>query len=78
MAGGYRNSCGECAYRTSWGTESSSNEEIVRHYERAHPDVFPGGVVEYNPKRQSSSTSPLIWVIGIVILLCFLVSQCDG
>ncbi|WP_169732381.1 hypothetical protein [Haloglycomyces albus] len=43
----YRNSCGECRYRTTWSTQSQAERDIVEHYRNSHPDIDPGGRQHY-------------------------------
>lgn len=43
----FRVKCGECSHTTAWQTESQAGTAIASHYEQRHPEVPPGGVIEY-------------------------------
>lgn len=68
MADSYRYRCGECGHRTAWGTESRGAEAIEAHYDRSHPDVLPGGMVEFR-KGSSCGGAGCLIVLGILVLL---------
>ncbi|GLZ78140.1 hypothetical protein Afil01_29470 [Actinorhabdospora filicis] len=66
----FRNRCGECSYATDWGAESASTDAMLEHYSRAHPDVFPGGVVEFRTGRARREGPGFLTIVGVVVLIC--------
>ena len=71
----YRYWCGECGFKTSWGTESEGERQQIAHYAERHPGIVPGGQVETNTKDPGGG-SGCLGFIGIVILLLILAAAC--
>lgn len=69
----YRYRCGECGFKTSWGTESQGEQQQIDHYASRHPTIAPGGSVEANRKNPSGSSGCLVF-IAIAILLLLIAS----
>ena len=67
----YRYRCGECGFKTSWGTESQGAEQQIDHYADRHPTIVPGGQVETNSKSPSGGNGCLgcLGFIAVAILL---------
>ncbi|MFC9288584.1 hypothetical protein [Streptomyces sp. NPDC057052] len=74
MADSYRYRCGECGHRTAWASESRGAEAIGAHYSRSHPDVLPGGMVEFR-KGSSSGGAGCLLVLGVLVLLLIIASR---
>ncbi|WP_225827010.1 hypothetical protein [Streptomyces naphthomycinicus] len=74
MADSYRYRCGECGHRTAWGSESRGAETIEAHYGRNHPDVVPGGMVEFR-KGSSSGGAGCLIVLAVLVLLLVIASR---
>lgn len=74
MADSYRFRCGECGYRTAWGSESQGEVRIETHYSRSHPHTLTGGVVEVR-KGSSGGGSGCLIALGIVVLLLIIASR---
>jgi hypothetical protein len=64
----YRYWCGECGYRTSWGSESLGAEQQSEHYARRHPGVPPGGQVEVNRKNPGKDTGTGGCCLGVLVI----------
>jgi hypothetical protein len=47
----FRNHCGECSYVSQWMTESSAEQDAIRHYATNHPQIRPGGHMESRMRR---------------------------
>jgi hypothetical protein len=71
----YRYLCGECGFKTSWGTESQGGQQQIAHYTSHHPGLAPGGQVETNAKNPSGGNGCFAF-IAIAILLLVLASSC--
>jgi hypothetical protein len=76
MAGNHRYWCGECGYHTSWITESEGADRQIEHYARRHPDVEPGGWVEFRKDRGNGVGC--LGIVGILFLLLLLASTCQS
>lgn len=74
MADSYRYRCGECGHHTAWGSESQGGQAIEAHYGRSHPQVLPGGMVEFR-KGSSGGGAGCLILLGIVVLLLFIASR---
>ncbi|MBC3839488.1 hypothetical protein GXW82_02495 [Streptacidiphilus sp. 4-A2] len=81
MADTYRYRCGECGYKTPWGTEYTGSGSIVVHYQQRHPGLPAGGMVEVNSgaavaagKVTSGCATGCLVVVGLLILLAALAS----
>ncbi|MEU7565601.1 hypothetical protein [Streptomyces fradiae] len=74
MADSYRYRCGECGHRTAWGGESRGAAAIEAHYHRSHPEVVPGGVVEFR-RGSSCGGSGCLIVLAVVVVLLVLASR---
>jgi hypothetical protein len=72
----YRYRCGECGYKTSWGTESQGEQQQIAHYANRHPGLPVGGQVEANTKNPSGGSGCLTFVL-IAVLLLLLASSCS-
>ncbi|MEY9845032.1 ribosomal protein S27AE [Streptacidiphilus sp. BW17] len=68
MADSYRYRCGECGYRTPWGHQSQGERGIASHYEKRHPYLDPGGIVEYRQGSSGCGAGCLV-AVGILVLL---------
>ncbi len=73
----YRYSCGECGFKTSWGTESQGERQQIDHYAARHPALAPGGSVEVNRKNPSGGSGCVAFFV-IAVLLLLLVASCHG
>ncbi|CAK7283991.1 hypothetical protein ACNFR7_04500 [Streptomyces sp. RM1] len=71
----YRYWCGECSFKSSWGTESQGEKEQLEHYRVHHPGLVPGGQVETNRKNPEGGGSCLA-IIAVAVLLVFLAASC--
>jgi hypothetical protein len=71
----YRYRCGECGFKTSWGTESQGEQQQIAHYTNRHPGLAPGGQVETNTKNPGGGNGCFTFIV-IAILLLFLASTC--
>ncbi|MEV4340336.1 hypothetical protein [Streptomyces sp. NPDC049590] len=71
----YRYWCGECGFKSSWGTESEGEREQLAHYARNHPGIVPGGQVETDGRSPSGGSGCLTF-LGIVIVLVILAASC--
>jgi hypothetical protein len=71
----YRYRCGECGFKTPWGTESHGEQQQIAHYADRHPGLAPGGQVETNNKNPSGGKGCLTLIV-ITVLLLFLASAC--
>ncbi|ASU84471.1 hypothetical protein CDO52_18170 [Nocardiopsis gilva YIM 90087] len=75
----YRYRCGECTFKTGWITESEAEDRAVAHYADHHPQLIPGGMVEFNAeKRDSHGCLGCIPVVAILFLLLMIASSCEG
>ncbi|MEU1226086.1 hypothetical protein [Streptomyces sp. NPDC005828] len=72
----YRNWCGECGFKTAWGTQSQSERQQIDHYRSHHPGIRPGGQVETNQKNPSGSSFGCLPLIGIAMLVLILAASC--
>ncbi|GLW72713.1 hypothetical protein Kpho02_50120 [Kitasatospora phosalacinea] len=72
----YRYRCGECGFKTSWGTESQGERAQIAHYADRHPDLYPGGTVETNGKDPSGGIGCL-GVLAVLFLLFVLAVSCS-
>lgn len=72
----YRYWCGECSFKTSWGTESQGEEEQLRHYDSRHPGVPVGGQVETNSKNPEGGLG-CVPIVGLIILLLIIAASCQ-
>jgi len=73
----YRYWCGECGFKTTWGTESQGEQQQIEHYAHNHPAIAPGGRVETNRKNPGGGSGCLAF-IAIAILLLLLAASCHG
>ncbi|MFD9124078.1 hypothetical protein [Kitasatospora sp. NPDC059571] len=71
----YRYRCGECGFKTSWGTESQGEQQQIAHYADRHPGLAPGGLVETNAKNPDSGNGCLLF-IAFAILFLLLAASC--
>jgi hypothetical protein len=71
----YRYWCGECGFKTTWGTESRGEQQQIEHYTNRHPGLAPGGQVETNTKPPGGGNGCLTFIV-IAILLLFLAASC--
>jgi len=71
----YRYWCGECGFKTSWGTESRGEQRQIEHYANRHPTIDPGGSVE--ARKNPSCSSGCLTFIAIAILLLLLAAACQ-
>ncbi|MFJ1707411.1 hypothetical protein [Kitasatospora sp. NPDC088346] len=71
----YRYRCGECGFKTSWGTESQGERQQSAHYADRHTGLVPGGLVETNTKNPDGGNSCLTFV-AVAILLLLLAASC--
>ncbi|WP_034088803.1 hypothetical protein [Streptacidiphilus albus] len=69
----YRYRCGECGFKTSWGTESQGAEQQIDHYAERHPTIVPGGRVEANNKNPRGGNGCLAFIAVAILLLLFTV-----
>ncbi len=67
----YRYWCGECGFKTSWGTESQGERQQIEHYAKHHQGIAPGGRVESNRRSPSGGTGCLVFIAVTVLLLLF-------
>jgi len=74
MADNYRHRCGECGYRTAWGSESQGEQALGTHYGRRHPYLAPGGMVEFRKGSSGAGVGCLI-ALGIVTLLLLIATR---
>ncbi|GGK04546.1 hypothetical protein GCM10011583_40400 [Streptomyces camponoticapitis] len=74
MADSYRYRCGECGHRTAWGSESRGWHATEAHYDRRHPRVVPGGMVEFREGSSSGAGGCLI-ALGIMLLIMIIAAR---
>jgi len=67
----YRYWCGECGFKTTWGTESQGEQQQIEHYAHNHPAIAPGGRVETNHKNPSGGSGCLAFIAVAILLLLF-------
>jgi hypothetical protein len=72
----YRNWCGECGFKSSWGAQSQSEQQLIEHYRVQHPGVLPGGQVETNQKNPAGGGLGCLPLIGIAFLVLLLAASC--
>jgi hypothetical protein len=73
----YRYRCGECGFKTSWGTESQGQREQDSHYADRHPGLHPGGTVEVNGKNPAPENSGgCLGCLAVLVLLFLLLASC--
>lgn len=72
----YRYRCGECGFKTSWGTESQGERAQITHYTDRHPGLCPGGTVEANTKNPQGG-SGCLGVLAVLFLLFVLAVSCS-
>ncbi|GJF35152.1 hypothetical protein KNE206_78520 [Kitasatospora sp. NE20-6] len=72
----YRYRCGECGFKTSWGTESQGEQEQITHYTHRHPGLRPGGTVEANTKNPEGGIGCLGF-LAVLLLLFVLAAACS-
>jgi hypothetical protein len=72
----YRYRCGECGFKTSWGTESQGEREQIAHYTHRHPGLLPGGTVEANTKNPEGGIGCL-GLLAVLFLLFVLAVACN-
>ncbi|MEU0281811.1 hypothetical protein [Streptomyces sp. NPDC006195] len=75
MADSYRYRCGECGHRTSWGSESRGEQAIETHYVRSHPQVVPGGMVEFRKGSSPGGGCGCLIALGVLVLLLIIASR---
>ncbi|MFJ5229786.1 hypothetical protein ACIQBJ_07750 [Kitasatospora sp. NPDC088391] len=73
----YRYRCGECGFKTSWGTESQGERDQVAHYADRHPGLYPGGTVETNTKNpEGNGCLGCLGALAVLFLLLMLAASC--
>ncbi|MFJ5881458.1 hypothetical protein [Kitasatospora cineracea] len=73
----YRYRCGECGFKTSWGTESQGELAQELHYTDHHPGLLPGGTVEVNGKNPASQRGEgCLGCLAVLVLLFLLLASC--
>ncbi|MER5635891.1 hypothetical protein ABT095_02910 [Kitasatospora sp. NPDC002227] len=65
----YRYWCGECGFKTGWGTAAQGEQQQIEHYRKQHPGLVPGGQVEVNRLRPGGSRCCLPLLAALVLLL---------
>lgn len=65
----YRFWCGECGYKSDWGSESQGERQQIEHYAARHPGTPPGGQVEVNRKDPEGGACLPVVLVAIVLLI---------
>ncbi|MCX5129327.1 hypothetical protein ABT024_30285 [Streptomyces sp. NPDC002812] len=70
----YRFWCGECGFKTPWGTESEAERGHTDHYATRHPGLRPGGQVETAAKAPAAEGASWVGCTTVAVLgLLFLI-----
>ncbi|MFE2878492.1 hypothetical protein ACFXG6_19705 [Streptomyces roseus] len=75
----YRFWCGECGFKTPWGTESEAGRGHTDHYGTRHPGLRLGGQVETGPTvpaREGTSCAVCATTAVLGLLLLVIVAAC--
>ncbi|GAA1234732.1 hypothetical protein GCM10009665_26140 [Kitasatospora nipponensis] len=73
----YRYWCGECGFKTPWAGESEGRLAQLRHYERWHGGIAPGGHREVRCRwsdRERACLAVACAVVLLVVLVVFITS----
>jgi len=75
MARQCRRLCGQCRYRTPWLSESAAADRQWQHYVRRHPEMTPGGRMEYRTSRSYEGLGCLA-LVSLLLLFLLLAASC--